>query len=92
MKYYSKSVLIARRKVRGREGMPYDIDIKLFEVNDPHKTTALPTKTLEFPEAEKVEIIGFKVNYWSLGNDVVINNAGKFEIEKAKAEVRIKKA
>jgi len=91
MKYESKSVLIARRKVKGRDKMPYDVDIKLFDVNDPHKTTSFPTQTIEFPEAERVTIIGFKVDYWSLGNDVVINDAGKFEIEKTKAEVRIKK-
>lgn len=91
MKYESKSVLIARRKVRGRDKMPYDVDIKLFDVNDPHKTTAFPVKTLEFAEAEKVAITGFKVDYWSLGNDVVINDAGKFEIDKTNAEVRIKK-
>jgi hypothetical protein len=48
--------------------------IKLFEVNNPHKTMCLPKKTLEFRNIEKIRIRNLAVSYYLEGNDIIIND------------------
>ncbi len=71
----SKCVLLARRKVKDQDDFPYVVDLKFFGVNDPHKSAALPDKTMWY----KVEYVRIEVpvNYYLMGSDIIINDAGK---------------
>lgn len=75
----SKCVLIARRKVKDSEDFPYVVDLKFFGVNDPHKTAAVPDKTITY----KVEFVRIEVpvNYYLMGSDIIINDAGKLDFK-----------
>jgi hypothetical protein len=48
--------------------------IRLYNVNNPHKTTEFPLKTFEFSDIEKIRIKRLNVSYYLEGNDLVIND------------------
>ncbi|MBI4441543.1 hypothetical protein HY639_05225 [Candidatus Woesearchaeota archaeon] len=91
MKVTSKSILIARKKCEGNEELPYCVEIKFFDINNPHMTAELPKKELEFRDAESVQI-NLPVAYFVMGNDLVINDAGTVIVEQKKKTVFLQKA
>ena len=81
MKHATTSVLISRSPRHGKDEFKTAV-IKLFTVNDPHKTTEMPTHTFEHHNIEKVVIKGKHVDYYLEGNDLILNSAGSITIEK----------
>jgi len=88
MKYKTKSILITRLPRKGDNEFK-TASIKLFKVNDPHKTTEFPTKELEYDNVEKVILKKFKINYFLEGNDLIINDLKSINIEKKKNIIEI---
>ena len=84
MEFNAKSVIIGRKK-RGekynRELLTRPIFINLFEENNPHMKPALPIETIEFEKVEKVEIKNLMIEYFTMGNDIVINNLETVRIQ-----------
>ncbi len=91
MKVTTKSILIARKKDIRNPELPYVVEIKLFDINNPHLTSEVPTKVLEFKGVECVEIKGLSVSYFVRGNDVVLNDANTVRLEQRKNVVVIEK-
>ena len=80
--YTTKSVLIARKKRLSTDDDDFrPCFISLFYENNPHLSTRGPKEVVEFPRVHKVVIEGLKVDYLLLGNDLVINNLTKVEVE-----------
>ncbi len=68
-----KSALIGR--LPRKEGAKYKTAVvRLYNVNNPHKTTEFPVKTYEFSDTEKVRIRRLNISYYLEGNDIVIND------------------
>ena len=68
-----KSVLIGR--LPRKEGAKFKTAVvRLYNVNNPHKTTEFPVKTFEFDNTEKIRIRRLNVSYYLEGNDIVIND------------------
>jgi len=86
--YTVKSILVARLPRKGDNEFKTAI-IKLFEVNDPHKTSELPTEELEYDNIERVEIKGKTVDYFLEGNDIIINDVGNITIEQQNTTIVI---
>jgi hypothetical protein len=73
IKVSTKSALIGR--LPRKEGAKFKTAVvRLFTVNNPHKTTEFPTKTYEFSDIEKIRIRRMNVSYYLEGNDIVIND------------------
>jgi len=73
IKVSATSALISRSKTN--KGKEYrSAIIKLFKINNPHKTQEFPFITYEFTEIEKVRIRKMNVSYYLEGNDIVIND------------------
>ena len=73
LKISTKSALISR--LPREEGRTFKTAaIRLYDVNNPHKTTEFPVKTYEFSDIEKVRIRRLNVSYYLEGNDIVIND------------------
>jgi hypothetical protein len=73
LKFATKSALISRFPRKGEDTFKTAV-IRLYNVNNPHKTTEFPVKTLEFDNTEKVRIRRLNVSYYLEGNDLVIND------------------
>ena len=85
----TKSLLVTRMP-RTKEGEFKTASIKLFKINDPHKTDELPSKTFEYSNVEKVLLKNIKeVDYYLEGNDLIINNLEEIEIEKKGTTIAI---
>ncbi len=80
IKVTAKSILIGRLPREGPEKFKTAV-IRAFNVNNPHKTTTFPIKTLEFSDTEKIQIINTNLTYYLEGNDMVINNLVEAEIK-----------
>ena len=80
MKYATKSLLIARLPRKGDNEFK-TASIKLFNINDPHKTDELPTESLEYENIEKIIIKNKEIDYFLEGNDLIINNLEEINIE-----------
>ncbi|MBT3406900.1 hypothetical protein HN419_07130 [Candidatus Woesearchaeota archaeon] len=76
----AKSVMIGR-KPRANDGEFKTLSVSFFDVNNPHKTGEFPTKVLEFPNMEKVRILGLNMSYYLEGNDIVINDLKGIKIQ-----------
>jgi hypothetical protein len=72
-KLSTKSIIISRLPRKGDDEFK-SVSISMFNVNNPHKTVELPTKTLEFSNIEKVRIRRMNVSYYLEGNDLIVNN------------------
>lgn len=81
MKYATKSVLVARLPRKGNNEFK-TASIKLFEINNPHKTGELPTEDIEFENIEKIKIKNKESDYFLEGNDIIINNLEFIHIDK----------
>ncbi len=73
IKMRTKSVLIGRLPRRDGDKFKTAV-IRLFEVNNPHKTTEFPTKTYEFNDIEKIRLMRLNASYYLEGNDLVVND------------------
>ena len=89
MKYKTKSVLVTRLPRIGDNEFK-TASIKLFKINDPHKTDELPNKTFEYPNIEKIVIKNIELDYYLVGNDIIINNLEDIEIEQKGTIIEIK--
>ena len=89
MKYKTKSILVTRMPRKGDSEFK-TASIKLFKVNDPHKTTELPTKMLEYDNIEKILLKNLNIDYYLEGNDIIINNLQEIDIEKKGSVIEIK--
>ncbi len=59
--------------------------INLFTKNNPHKTGDVPQEMLEYPNVEKVRISDLvNISYYLEGNDLVINDLDRVEIQSEK--------
>lgn len=81
MKYKTKSILVTRMPRKGNNEFK-TASIKLFKINDPHKTAELPTKMLEYINIEKILLKKLDIDYYLEGNDLIINNLKNIKIEK----------
>lgn len=81
MKYSTKSVLVARMPRKGNNEFK-TASIKLFEINNPHKTDELPIENLEFENIEKITIKNQDLHYFLEGNDIIINDLEVIHIDK----------
>ncbi len=91
MKYKAKSIIVCRRKDSSEDDeYPYMVEVKLFKINDAHKTTEVPFKTLEFREVMSVVFKNHDVKYLPRGSDLVLNDLKKFNIIKEEHKVIIK--
>lgn len=89
LKLPTKSVLIGR--LPRKEGDKFKtVVIRLYNVNNPHKTTEFPTKTYEFTNTEKVRLRRLNVSYYVEGNDIVINDLEEIFITTEETRLIIK--
>lgn len=85
MKYKTKSIIIGRKKgVRVLSGEELLCFISLFmDINNPHKSTRVPDKIIEFEGIDRVAIKGLDSNYLLPGNDIVINDLEEIEVKES---------
>ena len=81
MKYETKSMLVKRLPRIGDNEFK-TASIKLFKINDPHKTEELPEKSFEYDNVEKIILKGMEIDYYLEGNDIIINNLKEVEVKK----------
>lgn len=84
--YKTKSVIIGRKKDSG----VYAAFIALFDVNEPHKSGKAPEKVLDFFGCRNVKITGCDIKYMVAGNDIIINNLEKIEINEVNNRLTIR--
>ena len=84
--YKTKSAIIGRKKDAGR----IFAFIALFGMNDPHKSAEPPKKILEFPGCRNVRIYNCDIKYMLAGNDIIINDLEKLDIEEKEGRVIVK--
>ncbi len=72
----AKCALVGRisRKIKGKNDDHFPAFIKLFDINNPHKTHEFPHTVYEFRNVEKVRIRRLNVSYYLEGNHLVIND------------------
>lgn len=76
----AKSVIISRKPGKSKE--LYTAVLSFFDANDPHLKACIPKDITEYENITKININDFgKVNYYLLGNDIVINNLEKIIIK-----------
>jgi hypothetical protein len=77
--YKTKSVVIGRKKA-GED--KYNCIINLFESNNPHLNNEIPKDCLEYENINHIIFTETKIlEYFLLGNDIVINNLSSIKIE-----------
>lgn len=84
--YKTKAVIIGRKKDSG----VYAAFIALFDDNEPHKSGKAPEKVLDFLNCRNVRILGCDVKYMVAGNDIIINDLEKIEVEEKNNRLIIK--
>jgi hypothetical protein len=89
IKVPTKSALIGRLPRRDGDKFKSAV-IRLYNVNNPHKTTEFPIKTYEFSDTEKIRIMRLNVSYYLEGNDIVINDLDELFIVQDKGKLIIK--
>jgi len=71
---YSVKCLMIGRKPRVDDNQFKTLSFGFYDVNDPHKEGAFPTKSVDIPNIEQLSIEGLNVSYYLEGNDILINN------------------
>ena len=84
--YKTKSAIIGRKKDAGR----LFAFIALFDINEPHKSPEAPKEILEFPGCRNVRIYNCNIKYMIAGNDIIINDLEKVEVEERESRVLVK--
>ena len=77
-KYKAKSFILGRTGKRDEEGRG-PVFVRLFNVNDPHKTTEAPLKFLDFEKIQKIVLKAMDVNYLIGGSDIFANDLTEVE-------------
>ncbi len=90
MRYKTKSMVIGRKKRNSKNEEYYPCFIALFDINDPHKSTKIPKKILDYEGIFRMFIDGFNIKYMLPGNDLVINNLDYADITSKGKEIFIK--
>lgn len=73
IKLPTKSVLISRS--RTKKGDEYrTLILKMFNINNPHKTSEFPKLVYEFSNIEKCRIRRLNTSFYLEGNDIVVND------------------
>jgi hypothetical protein len=85
MNYKAKSIIMGRMGKRDEDGKG-PVFVRLFAVNDPHKTTEAPQKFLEFESIQKILIKGLDVGYLIGGSDIFINDLVEVSIDSQKGK------
>lgn len=89
IKLATKSALIGR--MPRKEGDKFKTAVvRLFKVNNPHKTTEFPFKTFEFSNTEKIRVRRLNISYYLEGNDLVINDLEEIYILREDSKLIIK--
>ena len=85
MKYKVKSIILGRKKgVRVLNGEELLCFISLFrDINNPHKSTKVPDKIIEFEGIDRVIMKGLDTYYLLPGNDIVVNDLEELEIKES---------
>ena len=83
--YKAKSMLISRAKNYNKtddlDNYPYFIQLKFFNINDPHRTTETPFQVLEF-RALSAYFKSFKESkFLPWGNDLLFNDIEEVEVK-----------
>lgn len=84
-----KSVMIGRKPAENSSDEFKCAVISFFDVNNPHKIGAMPIKTMDFPNMEKVRLRHLSVSYYLEGNDLVINDLHEATLEVDEAKHKI---
>lgn len=83
MEEKAKSMIVGRKKIS--EDL-YNSIITLFDIENPHLSTDMPKKTLEF-RCAKVEFSRpIKFDFLTNGNDIVINGISSVRFEEKKEQ------
>lgn len=85
----TKSALISRKAGSPNDDFKTAV-IRLFDINNPHKTQVFPKIVYEFSNAEKVRIRRMNVSYYLEGNDIVINDLEELMILKDGTKITLK--
>jgi hypothetical protein len=89
LKFATKSALISRLPRKGDNTYKTAV-IRIYNVNNPHKTTEFPTRTIEFDNTEKIRIRRLNVSYYLEGNDIVINDLEEIFITQEENKLIVK--
>ena len=76
IKVKAKSALVGRisKKIKGKDDDYFPAFIKLFDINNPHKTAEFPHTVYEFRNVEKIRIRRLNVSKYLEGNHLVLND------------------
>ena len=94
MEKETKSFMVMREKDYKNyetKEIPYDVVIKFFDINEPHKTTEMPKEQMKYENIHRVILKNFEINYLPRGNDLVMNDVGKIKIDHKEGHLRITK-
>ena len=84
--FKAKSIIVSR-KPNNREKSSWVVLIALFNENNPHLKGRVPTRVLEYKDIEKVRLKELKnISFYLAGNDLVVNDLVKINIEWDKEE------
>lgn len=73
IKIETKSALISKKRGHSEEEHP-TLRVRLFNVNNPHKTQEFPHTIYDFTNTEKARIRRLSVSYYLEGPHIVIND------------------
>jgi len=88
VKEKAKCVIIGRKPRFGNEHKT--LFVRFFDTNDAHLKGIIPKKEYTFENIEKGLIKGLDIDYFTEGNDLVINNVDYVEIERKGSIVTVK--
>lgn len=88
MKCETKSAIVGRKGKRDEEGNS-PVFVNLFKINDPHKTSEVPFKFLDFNKIHKIIIHDLTVNYMIEGSDILINNLKFIEVKEKEGHLDV---
>ena len=87
MKSFKAKSVIVSRKPTNRDKGTWTVLIALFSENNPHLKGREPTEVLEYKDIEKVRVKELRnISLYLAGNDLVINNLIKVNIDLHKEE------
>jgi len=88
MKCEAKSAIVGRKGKRDEEGNS-PVFVNLFKINDPHKTSEVPFKFLDFEKVHKININKLSLSYLIEGSDILINNLKWIEVKEKEGHLDI---
>ncbi len=89
IKVKTKSVLISKKRGKTKNEFP-TLRIRLFNVNNPHKTQEFPHTIYEFTGIEKSRIRRLNMSYYLEGPHIVVNDLEEIYINKKNNKLEIK--